>query len=47
MDKWHGLIKCHKIGIMHASNQIIGILDSDDKLEPNAIEEVLNIYNDS
>ncbi len=47
LDIWHGLIKCHKIGIMHASNQIVGILDSDDRLEPNAIEEVLNIYNSS
>lgn len=45
LDSWKGLIKCHKIGIMHARNEIIGILDSDDTLEPDAVDSILNVYN--
>lgn len=45
LDDWKGLIKCHKLGIIHARNDIIGILDSDDTLEPNAINAILNVYN--
>jgi GR25 family glycosyltransferase involved in LPS biosynthesis len=44
---WLGLIKCHKIGLNHASNQIIGILDVDDKLDNTAVEKILNVYNNS
>jgi glycosyltransferase involved in cell wall biosynthesis len=47
LDNWKGLIKCHKIGIMQADTKIIGILDSDDMLEPFAVDEILKVYNSS
>jgi GR25 family glycosyltransferase involved in LPS biosynthesis len=45
LAEWHGLIKCHKIGLMHTVTDIVGILDSDDALESCAVEDVLNVYN--
>ncbi len=45
LKEWNGLIKCHKLATMHATNDIIGILDTDDMLEHNAIAEVLDLYN--
>jgi GR25 family glycosyltransferase involved in LPS biosynthesis/glycosyltransferase involved in cell wall biosynthesis len=45
LNNWNGLIKCHKLGIIHAKYDIVGILDSDDKLEPDAINSVLEVYN--
>ena len=45
--EWLGIVKCHTIGIFQATNEIIGILDCDDKLDITAIEKVLNIYNNS
>jgi glycosyltransferase involved in cell wall biosynthesis len=45
LPEWNGLVKCHKLALMHSTNEIIGILDADDMLEEFAIEKVLNIYN--
>jgi len=42
---WLGIIKCHKLGVFYAKNEIIGILDADDKLDNTTIEKVLNKYN--
>jgi|GEM_PF-6555385 len=44
-DKWLGLIKCHKIGVLNAETDIVGILDSDDMLEPETVDEILKVYN--
>lgn len=45
IDEWNGLVKCHKTALLHATNEVIGIMDVDDVLEATAIEDVLNIYN--
>lgn len=42
---WNGLVKCHKTALLHATNDVIGILDVDDKLELTAVEDILNVYN--
>lgn len=44
---WNGIIKSHKLGIINSMTEIVGILDCDDKLAPEAIDKVLNIYNNS
>jgi glycosyltransferase involved in cell wall biosynthesis len=45
LDQWNGLIKCHKLAVMNVETDIVGIVDSDDMLEPDAVESVLKIYN--
>lgn len=47
LSKWKGNVKCHKLGVIHATKEIIGILDVNDKLDIMAIDEILNIYNNS
>jgi len=44
LSNWQGIVKCHKIGIINAQYDIVGILDVDDTLHETAIEKVLNIY---
>lgn len=43
--EWGGLIKAHKTALLHATNDIVGILDADDVLDPIIIEKVLELYN--
>jgi GR25 family glycosyltransferase involved in LPS biosynthesis len=45
LSEWNGLVKCHKTALLHATYDIIGILDVDDALDPTAIQQVLNLYN--
>jgi glycosyltransferase involved in cell wall biosynthesis len=45
LKEWNGLVKCHKLALLHATNEIIGILDSDDALSPTAIADILDVYN--
>lgn len=45
LPEWNGLVKCHKLAMLHVTNEIVGVLDADDMLEPSAVEKVLNIYN--
>ena len=45
LTDWNGLVKCHKLGLMNATHDIVGILDVDDTLDKTAIEKVLNVYN--
>lgn len=45
LSEWIGLVKCHKMALLHATNDIIGILDADDELDLTAVQEVLNVYN--
>lgn len=45
LPEWNGLVKCHKLALMHTTNEIVGVLDADDMLEPTAIEKVLSVYN--
>ena len=45
LSEWHGLIKGHKTAMMHVETDIVGILDSDDMLESNAVDTVLHVYN--
>jgi len=45
LPEWGGLIKAHKLAMMNVQTDIIGILDSDDMLEPEAVDSVLQIYN--
>jgi glycosyltransferase involved in cell wall biosynthesis len=45
LSEWNGLVKCHKLAMLHATNEIVGVLDADDMLDNQAIEKVLNIYN--
>lgn len=47
LDEWHGLPRAHSVAISHVDTEIIGVLDSDDTLELNAIEEVLKIYDNA
>ena len=42
--EWKGIIKCHIIGLFHASNEIIAILDCDDYLANNTVEKIVNVY---
>jgi glycosyltransferase involved in cell wall biosynthesis len=43
--QWIGLPKAHQYAISFVKTNIVGVLDSDDALEPNAIQEVLDVYN--
>lgn len=45
LKEWNGLVKCHKLGMLHVTTDIVGILDADDVLDKCAIEKVLSIYN--
>jgi glycosyltransferase involved in cell wall biosynthesis len=47
LDQWHGLPRAHSVAINHVRTDIVGVLDSDDTLELNAIQEVLKVYNHS
>jgi GR25 family glycosyltransferase involved in LPS biosynthesis len=47
LKEWKGLIKCHKLGIINSTKQIVGILDADDKLDETTVEKVLSVYNNS
>lgn len=47
LSEWNGLVKCHKLAMLHATGEIVGVLDADDMLENRAIEKVLNVYNSS
>jgi len=46
-DNWSGIIKCHKLGIINSTKEIVGILDCDDKLDSTAIDKILNLYNNN
>lgn len=45
LKEWNGLVKCHKLALMHCTTDIVGILDVDDVIEKNAIDEILKVYN--
>lgn len=47
LKEWKGLIKCHKIGVINSSKEIVGILDADDKLDKTTVDKILDIYNNS
>ena len=47
LKEWKGLVKCHKIGIINSTKEIIGILDADDKLDETTVDKILSIYNSS
>lgn len=42
--EWNGIVFCQKQAIENANTEYIGILDSDDKLDPKCIEIVLDMY---
>lgn len=47
LKEWNGLVKCHKLAMLHATGEIVGVLDADDMLNEHAIEKVLNVYNNT
>lgn len=47
LKNWNGLVKGHKLAMMNVETPIIGILDSDDTLHPDAVEAVLQIYDNN
>ena len=47
LDQWYGIARAHAVAVANVDTGIVGVLDSDDKLELNAIEEILKIYNDT
>jgi len=47
LKEWHGIPRAHSVAVSHVNTEIVGVLDSDDKLEPNAVEEILKVYNNT